>query len=94
MEKILNYINGELVEPISGNFLDNVNPSTGKTYSLVPDSDEQDALKAIAAAKADLQNDIGCYADFAMLIGTQAEIIIGHNNRDGVPQALVKTVIE
>ena len=40
MDKILNYIDGELVEPDSGNYLDNYNPSTGKVYSLVPDSDK------------------------------------------------------
>ena len=51
MEKILNYINGELVEPISGNYLDNYNPSTGKVYSLTPDSEELDINNAVAAAK-------------------------------------------
>ena len=30
MDKILNYIDGKLVEPISGNYLDNYNPSTGR----------------------------------------------------------------
>ena len=40
MDKILNYIDGELVAPTSGNYLDNYNPSTGKVYSLVPDSDK------------------------------------------------------
>lgn len=52
MQKILNYINGELVEPISKNYLDNYNPSTGKVYSLIPDSDEQDVEAAYKAAKA------------------------------------------
>ena len=51
MEKILNYINGELVEPIKGKYLDNYNPATGKVYSLVPDSDAEDINKAVAAAK-------------------------------------------
>ncbi len=52
MEKILNYINGELAEPVSGNFLDNYNPSTGRVYSQIPDSDEQDIEKAYQAAEA------------------------------------------
>ena len=38
MKKISNYINGELVEPVGGNYLDNYNPATGKVYSLIPDS--------------------------------------------------------
>ncbi len=52
MQKIVNYINGELLEPLAGNYIDNYNPATGKVYSLCPDSDEQDAQLAIAAAKA------------------------------------------
>tara|TARA_B100000963_G_scaffold8172_1_gene6405 strand:- start:6026 stop:7468 length:1443 start_codon:yes stop_codon:yes gene_type:complete len=51
MDKILNYINGELVEPKSGNYLDNYNPSNGKVYSLIPDSDKDDIDAAVDAAK-------------------------------------------
>ena len=51
MDKIFNYIDGELVAPTSGNYLDNYNPSTGKVYSLVPDSDKDDVDIAVAAAK-------------------------------------------
>ena len=51
MEKILNYINGALVEPNSGNYLDNYNPSNGRVYSLTTDSEETDVDNAVAAAK-------------------------------------------
>ena len=51
MKKILNYINGELVEPFSGSYLENYNPSNGKVYSLIPDSDKQDVLYAVNSAK-------------------------------------------
>lgn len=51
MEKILNFINGKLVPPSSGIYLDNINPSTGEVYSLVANSEEQDVLNAIKAAK-------------------------------------------
>jgi aminomuconate-semialdehyde/2-hydroxymuconate-6-semialdehyde dehydrogenase len=51
MEKILNYIHGELVEPTNGNYLDNYNPSNGEVYSLIPDSEKQDIDNAVAAAK-------------------------------------------
>lgn len=52
MEKILNYINGELIAPASGQYLDNVDPSTGKVYSLCPDSDAADVEAAYQAAAA------------------------------------------
>lgn len=51
MEKIRNYINGELVAPISNQYLDNNNPAIGEVYSLAPDSGERDVAKAVAAAE-------------------------------------------
>lgn len=51
MEKILNYIDGELVEPVNGQYLDNVDPAVGKVYSLIADSGEEDVEQAVAAAK-------------------------------------------
>ena len=50
MKKILNYINGELVAPLNGNFFDNINPATGEVYSLIPDSDSADVDLAVDAA--------------------------------------------
>jgi aminomuconate-semialdehyde/2-hydroxymuconate-6-semialdehyde dehydrogenase len=52
MQKILNYINGNLIEPQIGEFMDNINPATGKVYSLCPDSTSEDVELAIQAAKA------------------------------------------
>jgi aminomuconate-semialdehyde/2-hydroxymuconate-6-semialdehyde dehydrogenase len=51
MEKILNYIGGELTPPLAGKYLDNVNPATGEVYSLVPDSQAEDVKRAVQAAK-------------------------------------------
>ena len=51
MKKIYNYINGELLAPNSGNYLDNVSPVNGQVYSYVPDSDAQDVEVAVQAAK-------------------------------------------
>ena len=51
MQKILNYINGELSPPNSGKFINNYNPSTGEVYSKLPDSDSKDIDKAVIAAK-------------------------------------------
>lgn len=52
MDKIQNYINGELVAPISNQYIDNIDPSRGKVFSLIPDSDERDVALAVKAAKA------------------------------------------
>ncbi len=52
MEKILNYIDGQLRAPVAGNFLDNIEPATGKVYSLLPDSTAADVEQAVAAARA------------------------------------------
>src|SRR5437870_1639848 len=51
MQKIQNYINGALVEPMSKKYIDNYNPALGKVYSLIPDSDEKDVQLAVDAAK-------------------------------------------
>ena len=51
MFKIQNYINGELVAPINGKYLDNYDPSVGEVYSLIPDSDSADVDMAVKAAK-------------------------------------------
>lgn len=50
MKKIDNFINAQIIPPKNGSYLDNVNPSTGKVYSQVSDSDKEDALMAIESA--------------------------------------------
>ncbi len=52
MLKINHYINGQLVEPASGQYLDNIEPATGKVYSQVPDGDARDVERAVEAAAA------------------------------------------
>jgi aminomuconate-semialdehyde/2-hydroxymuconate-6-semialdehyde dehydrogenase len=52
MQKISNYINGQLISPQSGNYLDNYNPAEGKVYSQLPDSDERDVALAVQAAQS------------------------------------------
>lgn len=46
-----NFIGGNLIGPLSGNFLDNVNPATGKVYGQIPDSHKKDIDAAVAAAR-------------------------------------------
>lgn len=52
MEQILNYINGAFLPAQSENWLDNYNPSNGKVYSHIPDSDARDVEAAYEAAEA------------------------------------------
>ncbi|MCB0478146.1 MAG: aldehyde dehydrogenase [Crocinitomicaceae bacterium] len=51
MKKLHNYINGELIPPVSGDYFDNYDPSRGIPYSLIPDSDKRDIDLAVEAAK-------------------------------------------
>jgi aminomuconate-semialdehyde/2-hydroxymuconate-6-semialdehyde dehydrogenase len=50
MQKILNYINGKLAESLSGKYLDNYDPSRGKIYSAIADSEKADVDNAEQAA--------------------------------------------
>lgn len=50
MQKLSNYIGGEVRQPAGDAWLDNVDPSTGRVYSQIPDSDARDVEHAIAAA--------------------------------------------
>jgi len=47
---INNFINGDLVEPFSKDYLDNYNPANGTVYSYIPDSDENDVKLAVDAS--------------------------------------------
>ena len=51
MIKLQNFIDGRFQDPACGQFLDNIEPATGKVYSLIPDSDEQDVEVAVKAAE-------------------------------------------
>ena len=52
MMHLTNYINGQQVAPIHGKYLDVYNPSTGKVYAQLPNSDEADIQWAYQAAEA------------------------------------------
>jgi aminomuconate-semialdehyde/2-hydroxymuconate-6-semialdehyde dehydrogenase len=51
MEKLLNFIDGNYCTPIDNRYFDNIDPSTGLVYSLIPDSDEKDLSLAVSAAE-------------------------------------------
>ena len=48
---ISNYINGQLVKPQSGQYIDVFNPAEGKVYAQLPDSDASDVQLAVDAAE-------------------------------------------
>lgn len=51
-----NYIGGNLIGPLSGNFIDNINPATGEVAGQIPDSNEKDVNIAVEAAKKAFKN--------------------------------------
>jgi aminomuconate-semialdehyde/2-hydroxymuconate-6-semialdehyde dehydrogenase len=48
---IQNFIGGQFRPPLSGNYIDNVNPATGELMGKVPDSNEKDVAEAVDAAR-------------------------------------------
>jgi aminomuconate-semialdehyde/2-hydroxymuconate-6-semialdehyde dehydrogenase len=50
MQGIKNYINGELIAPVQGNYIDNYEPATGQVYGQIPNSDSADIELAYSAA--------------------------------------------
>lgn len=51
MKRLENYIGGKLVPPTNEKYIENINPSNGNVYSLIPNSNQQDVEKAIKAAE-------------------------------------------
>jgi aminomuconate-semialdehyde/2-hydroxymuconate-6-semialdehyde dehydrogenase len=51
MQKIANYVDGELIPPRLNRYLENEEPATGLVYSEVPDSDASDIGRAVEAAE-------------------------------------------
>ncbi len=46
-----NYVGGNLIGPLNGNFIDNINPATGEIIGNIPDSNEKDVNAAVLAAQ-------------------------------------------
>jgi aminomuconate-semialdehyde/2-hydroxymuconate-6-semialdehyde dehydrogenase len=101
MKKILNFIGGDYREPESGNFFDNIDPSTGEVYSQIPDSGEKDVEMAVDAAReafpewADYSNQQR--SDFLRTISTLIEerleeLAVSESIDNGKPLWLSKSV--
>ena len=52
LEKYQMYIGGAWVDPLSAAWLESDNPYDGKAWALIPRGNEEDANRAVAAAKA------------------------------------------
>lgn len=48
---IQNYIGGEFTEPLSKQYIDNINPATGEKYGQIPNSNAEDVDAAVKAAQ-------------------------------------------
>ena len=48
---IQNYIGGEFLEPLSKQYIDNINPATGEKYGQIPNSNIDDVNAAVEAAQ-------------------------------------------
>jgi aminomuconate-semialdehyde/2-hydroxymuconate-6-semialdehyde dehydrogenase len=101
MERILNYINGELVEPNSKSYLDNFEPATGKVYGEIPDSNHTDIDQAITAAEAakdawaktSRQDRSDYLIKMANVIESKVDQFVAAESRDnGKPEKLARTV--
>ncbi len=51
MDTLANFINGEFTAPVSGKYIENVEPATGRVYGEIPSSNEQDVELAVKAAR-------------------------------------------
>ena len=79
MDKILNYINGEFIEPVDKSWINNVDPSIGKVYSLIPDSEDKDVEQAVQAAELAFDNWSNSTIDYRSKILTNIAKLILKN---------------
>lgn len=101
MEKILNYINGKLIEPVSKHWLENYNPAIGTVYSLIPDSTQEDVENAQKAAhnsfnkwsKSSIKERSTVLQKIAdLIIERQDDLAMAESIDNGKPLALAKKV--
>ena len=79
MDKILNYINGEFIESVDKGWINNVDPSIGKVYSLIPVSKDKDVEQAVEAAELAFDNWSNSSIDFRSKVLTNIAKLILKN---------------
>lgn len=97
-----NYINGKLVPPVSGLYLDNIEPATGEIYGQIPDSDSRDVEKAFEAARdafpqwssMKLENRSAWLMKLALAIEDQADLLAMAETRDNGKPIQLSTHID
>lgn len=101
MEHLQNYINGELLDPLSGAWLPNHEPATGQLYSRIPASTAADVDSAAEAATHAFPGWSGTTADersdmllrIAALIEERLEDLAAAESKDnGKPLWLARSV--
>ena len=99
--RIQNYINGKLIEPNSGAYLDNIDPAKAEVYGEIPDSDASDIQEAvIASKKAFFEWSMTSRKERSDLMMKVADLIDAHHDRlaqaesrdNGKPLKLAKRV--
>jgi aminomuconate-semialdehyde/2-hydroxymuconate-6-semialdehyde dehydrogenase len=99
--KINNFINGEFIEPNSGEYLANENPATGEQYSLVASSQASDVEHAINSAHKAFPEWSGLTAiersNYMMRMAQKiqerhAELSLAESIDSGKPLALAQTI--
>ena len=101
MEKIQNYVNGELIDPVGGQWLDNDEPATGQVFAQVPQSDKRDLDLTVEAAEkafpewssAPIAERVKTLNRLADLCDQHAEALVELESRDnGKPRWLARSV--
>lgn len=99
--QLQNFIGGEFLAPAGGKYLDNIDPATGKVSGQIPDSNEADIEKAVAAAKATFPEWSNTPAEKRFLVLNKIaelidehleEIALAETNDNGKPLWLSKSV--
>ena len=101
MQKIVNYIDGKYVEPTSGDWIDNYNPSNGEVYAKIANSNAKDISNAYEAANkafplwsnTSIQERSRILLDIASLIEDNLDLLAEAEAKDnGKPLKLAKLV--
>jgi aminomuconate-semialdehyde/2-hydroxymuconate-6-semialdehyde dehydrogenase len=96
-----NFIGGLFIAPLSGKFIENVNPATGAVKGMIPDSNEKDVELAVnAARKAFPSWSVKSQEERFILLNKIAELIdensdalaLAESNDNGKPVWLSKKV--
>ncbi|TNE26028.1 MAG: aldehyde dehydrogenase [Alphaproteobacteria bacterium] len=100
-EKILNFIGGEMRQPQSGAWLENVDPATGQVYGQIAASSKEDLETAVTVAQkafpawrdAGAEKRAACLKKLAALIEMHCEEFVRAESMDnGKPVSLARAV--